>query len=408
MAKKRKTFRKLRDILAYVRRRLLFRTTFIGVTGSCGKSSTTVFIDHLLGKFWPGQSGAFHNIRGRVSLSIMQTRLQDRYLVQEVSGHQPGAIATAMPLLKPDIAIVTTVGQDHYTNFRSLEKTAQEKSSLVSALRRSGTALLNADDPNVIPMRKKCRGRVISFGKSEQAELRATDISNHWPDRLSFSVNYAGKSARIETELFGEIWITSILAAVASGLAMGLSLDDCANAIKGLKPVTGRMSIYRDAGGTDYITDTFKAPFWTVEPAINALKNAKAERITLVIGSLSDVSGTVSKKYRDLAKLGLQVAQRCIFVGSNARRIEKLIPNVETDRLFAFESVVEANRYLSETVIPGELVFIKSNCLEHLERLAHSQCMTINCWKEQCQEFNNCSVCADREIHYSSGSETES
>jgi UDP-N-acetylmuramoyl-tripeptide--D-alanyl-D-alanine ligase len=408
MAKKRKTFRKLRDILAYARRRLLFRTTFIGVTGSCGKSSTTIFIDHLLGKYWPGRSGAFHNIRGRVSLSIMHTGLKDRYLVQEVSGHQPGAIATAMPLLKPDIAIVTTVGQDHYTNFRSLEKTAKEKSSLVSALGRSGTAILNADDPNVIPMRKQCKGRVISFGKSEQAELRATDISNHWPDRLSFSVNYAGKTARIETALFGEIWITSILAAIACGLAMGLSLDDCSTAIKGLKPVTGRMSIYRDAGGTDYITDTFKAPFWTVEPAINALKNAKAEPITLVIGSLSDVPGTVSKKYRDIAKMGLEVADRCIFVGSNARRIDKLIPNVEAGRLLAFESVVEANRHLSQTATPGELVFIKSNRLEHLERLAHSRRMTINCWKEQCQEFNDCSVCADRESHYSSGSGTDS
>ena len=408
MARTRKTFRKLRDVLAYARRRLLFRTTFIGVTGSCGKSSTTVFVDHLLGQHWPGRMGAFHNIRGRVSKSIVGTGFSDRYLVQEVSGHEPGAIATATPLLKPNIAIITTVGQDHHTNFRGLEKTAREKVTLVTALGRRGIAILNADDSNVIAMKEKAPGRVISFGKSEQADLRATDISDRWPDRLSFSAHYAGETTHIETELFGEIWITSILAAVACGLAMGLSLDDCATAIKGLKPVTGRMSIYRDTGGTDYITDTFKAPFWTAEPAINTLRSARTNRITLVIGSLSDVSGTVSKKYRDLAKLGLEVADRCVFVGINARRVEKLIPGTEEGRLIAFESVHEADKYLGETVIPGELVFIKSNSLEHLERLAHSRRMTINCWKEQCNEFNDCSNCSQREEFHSSGSATDS
>ena len=384
------------------------RTTFIGVTGSCGKSSTTVFVDHLLGRYWPGRMGAFHNIRGRVSKSIVGTGFNDRYLVQEVSGHEPGAIATATPLLKPDIAVITTVGQDHYTNFRGLEKTAREKVTLVTALGRRGIAILNADDPNVIAMKEQAPGRVISYGISDQADLRASGISSPWPERLSFTVHHLGESARVETRIFGEIWVSSILAAMACGLAMGLDLKQCAAAMRGLEPVTGRMTIYRDSAGTDYITDTFKAPFWTAEPAINSLRNANANRITLVIGSLSDVSGTVSKKYRDLAKLGLEVADRCVFVGINSRRVEKLIPGTEEGRLIAFESVHEADRYLGETVIPGELVFIKSSALEHLERLAHSRCITINCWKDQCNEYNDCSVCNQREEFHSSGSATES
>ena len=73
---------------------------------------------------------------------------------------QPGEMGKILFLLRPNIGIVTIIGSDHYTNFRTLDATAAEKGVLIESLPKSGTAVLNADDPYVLDMQKKnrCQG----------------------------------------------------------------------------------------------------------------------------------------------------------------------------------------------------------------------------------------------------------
>ena len=85
-----------------------------------------------------------------------------RFLVQELSGDKPGQMRDVLPLLQPQIGIVTCIGQDHYVNFRSLEATAQEKGQLIATLPPGGVAVLNADDPHVAAMQELARTDVIT------------------------------------------------------------------------------------------------------------------------------------------------------------------------------------------------------------------------------------------------------
>jgi UDP-N-acetylmuramoyl-tripeptide--D-alanyl-D-alanine ligase len=113
-----------------------------------------------------------------LSRNLLSVGFLTRFCVQEVSGDHPGKIRLQTKILRPQIGVVTTIGSDHYANFRSLEATAREKRRLVTDLPRRGIASLNADDPNVWRMRKHTRARVVSFGlspmpKSGQATYRA-------------------------------------------------------------------------------------------------------------------------------------------------------------------------------------------------------------------------------------------
>ena len=127
-----------------------------------------------------------------------------RYCVQEVSADPPGSIPIHVRMLRPQIAIVTTIGGDHYKSFRSLEATAKEKGTLVEALPRNGTAILNADDPHVRAMASRTRAKVLTFGVSPDANIRATEISSVWPDRLKLTIIHDQNRVRVHTRLAGE------------------------------------------------------------------------------------------------------------------------------------------------------------------------------------------------------------
>ena len=384
---------RLKIFRCLVRRRFLSRTTVIAITGSCGKTSATRFLGKILSDDQPCHVGIDQNSLQAICKSIKKTKCTHKFLVQETAVDAPGNMAEIMPLLQPDIGIVTTIGQDHYANFRTLEATAEEKVLLIKSLSENGVAVLNADDPHVIAMAEHTRGRVISYGYAEHADVRATDIHSAWPKRLSLTVTFQKESVRIETGLFGDLLTISILAAVAGAMAVGISLKQCARSLKAIEPFNGRMSIHHFPLGSWIINDSFKAPYWSVEKVVSLLKDVEAPRKTLVLGSFSDTPGSGSPKYRRIAKLGLAVADRVILVGKKAFHVRKMLSPELANRLFVVDSVEKACQFLAQDVVTDELVLIKSNGREHLERLIYGQLTQLNCWKDTCSEKKSCKIC---------------
>ena len=231
--------------------------------------------------------------------------------------------------------MITTVGSDHYRKYRSLEATAKEKGILAEVVPGDGTVILNADDPHVSAMAARCRGRVVTYGLSPDADIRGTQVSSAWPDRLALTVVHGDQSVRITSKLVGAHWTTSILAAVACGIACGLDLQACADAITKFEPVPGRYSVHQIAGGPVYVLD-HKAVDWTIPAAFAFMATAQASRKTIVLGTISDYPGAASRRYRRVARQALDVADRVVFVGPQSAHVSKLRQGEVRDRLFAF------------------------------------------------------------------------
>ena len=310
--------------LAQVRRLLLTKTTFIAVTGSCGKSTTVRLAADLLKTGGSCYCREFHNVPADSVKTVLSVLASSKYCVQEVSAHQLDTIARHVSVLRPHIAIVTTIGTDHYTNFRGLEATAKEKGGLVEALPRHGTAILNADDPHVRAMAARTHARVLLFGLSPDAKIRATGISSVWPERLSLTVVHGHESVRVSTKLVGEFWTTSVLAAMACGVACGIDLRTCAKIAETFDPVFGRYSVHTKPGGPAYVLDSTKVPFWTIAAGLAFVAQAQAPRKTAIFATISDMPGRGNRKYRQVAKEALKAADRVVFVGPRAAAVSKL------------------------------------------------------------------------------------
>lgn len=386
---------KLRRVwFAMLHRVMLPHVTYIGVTGSCAKTTTTRLIGTVLeaaGRVRTKDDNGISN----VSRNVLSVGFLTRFCVQEIAGDRPGRIKTQTRILRPQIGVVTNVGSDHYKNYRSLEATAKEKSRLVEDLPKRGIAILNADDPNVRSMASRTRARVVTFGLSPDADVRATGISSNWPNHLALTVICGNESQHLQTRLVGEFWSTAVLAAVACGVACGLDLKTCATAIESVEPKFGRYSVHQVPGGPIFVLD-YKAPVWTIPHCFAFLAAAGAPRKTIVFGTLSDYPGSASKRYRRVAREALSVADRVVFVGPHSGYIGKLRQGEIGDKLFAFQTVYEADAYFKEHALPDELTVLRgSPFVDHLERIMLSQFGPVVCWKERCGKKLACPQCGD-------------
>ncbi len=139
-----------------VKRRAELGATFIGITGSSGKSTTSALLAHILGGAGKvkGQHGA--NIFKALARTLARMPANMDYVVAECGVGRLGHMAPMAGLLRPVIAIVTLVALEHKSAFGSIEAVAAEKAEMVAALAPDGVAILNGDDPFVSAMAAMC------------------------------------------------------------------------------------------------------------------------------------------------------------------------------------------------------------------------------------------------------------
>lgn len=384
--------------LASLYRRFLGHCRFVGVTGSSGKTTTKELIGAMLatqGPCWVN-SGT-HNMMHHVAHTILKMPRRYQFCVHELGGPQPNALAKTVKMFRPHIGVVTQVGYDHYTAYRGLEAIAAEKAKLVEALPASGAAVLNADDPRVLAMRERTRARVLTYGLSEEAMVRGEDIVSAWPETLSLSVVYARNRLRVQTRLLGEHWASAVLAALATGIALGLPLEEAARAIGDVPPVYCRLSPHAMPDGVTFIQDSWKAAFYTFPASLRFLKTAHAARKVAIIGTISDAPGKAPKRYRQVAQQALKVADRVIFVGQWAPSALKGAPPEDAPRLFAFDDIYKLRPFLRDFLTAGDLVLLKGSAtVDHLERLVLDWETEFPCWRLACKRMMLCPECRYR------------
>lgn len=353
----------VRTVAVY--RRTLRGVVFIGVTGSVGKTTTKEMAAAVLSSRHEGyRNPGTNNVLKSAVRAVLQTKRSYGFCVQEFGVGGLGEAVTMekqFEMFKPDIGVVTTVGDDHIDAHGSREAIATEKGKLIAALPPDGTAILNADDPLVIGMGDRCRGRVMTYGLSPDAMLRGEDVRADWPNRLSVRVRHEDESVRVQTQLCGAHLVPNVLAAMAVGRAMGIDLQSAADALSGIEPVPGRMCPIEGRDGVTFILDDVKAPVWTFPPALEFLREATAKRTILIVGNLSDYQRPLDPTYAGVARQALEVVDHVFFVGRWAMRALRARRHPDDEAVKAFVTVDALNAFLHDFLEAGDLVMIKGS-----------------------------------------------
>jgi len=389
------THERLLNWAATRHRRRLSGMIVVGITGSAGKTTTKDLVASVLATCF-----AVHKTIGsanhpmNVARVMLSTRRTTEVCVIELSGHKPGALDRPLDTVRPNHAVVTNVGSDHFSAFSSLDAIAAEKAKVVGAIPADGTAVLNADDPRVIAMRDRCAGHVITYGRSTDAMLRAQGVTADWPDTLAFTATWRGEAVRVRTQLLGAHWCSAVLAALAAGLALGVPLSAAAEAVATVPPFDGRMSPHAVKGIT-FIRDDWKASHSTIPAAFDFMRDARAGRKVIVVGSISDKGGNSGVAYRRVAAAALDIADHVIFVGPKSSKALRAGHAQEDGRLRAFAAIKTASDYLETILRPGDLVLVKgSQKADHLVRLILAHVGDVACWRAECAKDIFCDTCS--------------
>lgn len=345
---------------------------FIAVTGSCGKTTTTLLIERLLAGSGASIAGGRNENHGRYLMKTMaRLRRPVDYVVQEVSGHRPGAIADVTDTLRVDVAVVTVVGYDHNAAFgvpysAAPEAIAAEKGKLVEALPPGGIACLNADDPLVAAMAGRTKARVVTFGSAAGATLRAVNVSARWPGRLCFDLEVDGRVLPVATSFVGTIMLPNVLAALAVVHATGRDLAAAIEALADIEPEPLHMNIREGVSGRTYVLDTYKAPFWSTALLAEDLREIGGRGTLFVLGDMSDIRNDAGRRYASVTRRAASEVDRVLLVG----RAIGAEPRVRREGCENVESAADMPalaRLIAEA--PERLVILKAKSSLHLEHV---------------------------------------
>jgi UDP-N-acetylmuramoyl-tripeptide--D-alanyl-D-alanine ligase len=386
---------KLKYLVASLNRKRINHVTFIGITGSVGKTMTKELTAAILSSFGTCRKTFLsNNTLESVAGTIWHTGKAHSYCVAELGAYGPGTLDMSLGVLKPDIAVITRIGRDHYAAYKSMEALVAEKEKVLLALPPQGTAVLNIDDPLVKSIGERCNRRIIWFGEGAGATMRLLEAHSRWPETLTLLFEYQDKTYEVRTQLHGTYIATAVLASLGVALAANLPLDKAIEAIAGAQTPEGRMQEVRCDDGVVFIRDDWKAPYWSINEPLEFLKEARAERKIAIIGMISDASGDYGPKYKNIARLCHEFADLVVFVGPHARRGLKENQDKNNDTIRGFRNIKNAAEFLNHELRPGDLVLLKgTNEQDHLFRLILNRSNPIQCWEIQCDLQVYCDAC---------------
>lgn len=384
--------------LSFLWRRLMFRTTFVAVTGSLGKTTTTRAVAKVLAAKYPTNI-PLHGRNDRIGLAqwILRARWRHQFSVLEIGTKLPGALRRAAWQVRPDAVVVLNVARCHTDNYPTLHDIAAEKACLLRPLGPAGVAILNGDDPRVRAMAAGCRARVLTFGTSPDSDVWASDVSARWPSRLSFVAHHGSRSHPVETQFVGEHWVSAALAALAVGLAFGVDLAVAASALAAVEPCVGRLQPRTLPSGAAILRDDFLPSIDSCDRALHVMRTAHAPRRLLAISDISD-SGLPAKERHE--RLGSAVAESvdfAVFYGEHAETTAgaAVSAGMKPDCVRVFPTQKEAGLYFLSELREGDLLLLRCNLTGHAERIYWAQFGSVGCSKARCERLHLCDFCPE-------------
>ena len=345
----------------------------VGVTGTNGKSSTKEMIASVAEiKFKTIKTRG--NLNNHIGLPLNMFRLSknDEVAVIEMGMSSIGEIGRLAEIARPQIGVLTNIGEGHLANLKTLKNVQAAKGELYDALSEQGTAIVNADDPLVFELAKSVRAKVITYGIYNEADVRAVDIRQAENKGFSLNIHFFKQTFSLHLPFIGTCNIYNALAAMATGYSLGIEPNDIKNGLSNTKLLPNRYEITKHQGAT-IINDAYNANPSSMQEALKTLASYRCKgRRFFVIGDMLELGDPAVFAH---IKLGAEVAKHSIdylvAIGDLSAHAAKssVASGMDKKNVAVASEHKCAIAFLKKHVRPGDCLLVKGSRGSKMEEI---------------------------------------
>jgi UDP-N-acetylmuramoyl-tripeptide--D-alanyl-D-alanine ligase len=345
----------------------------VAITGSYGKTTVKDLAAAALSPSHrvAASHASFNNELG-VPLTMLSVDAGTSVLVAEAGARNAGDIGLLGALLLPDVSVITAVGPVHLETFGDESGVAAEKSRLVSALRPTGTAVLNIDDARVAAMARLAPETITVSAAGAAADVRAERSTTDGEGRAHAHVVTPWGTTDISLPVPGAHHLGNALLALAVAGLHGVAPDRAAAAIA-TAPTSPSRSALHDVGGVTILDDAYNASPPTVLGALRTLRALPCEgRRWAVLGVMAELGQGSEEQHVAVGRACVDVVDELVVVGQGAIGIAEGARGAGEVRVRTVADHAAAAELVATEVTPGDAVLFKASRVATLDRAAAS------------------------------------
>lgn len=353
----------LKALAAWYRSR--FTLPVVQITGSAGKTTTKEMVAAVLSRRYDTlkTQANFNNDIG-TPLTLLGLAPQHQAAVIETGMNHFGEIRYLGEMVRPDIAVITNVGDAHIENLGNTRQgILQAKCEIFENLAPDGIAVLNGDDPLLDTV--TLPQTILRCGRGEGCSVRVTDVDDRGIEGIACTVTTAKASYRLMTASPGGFMIYPMAMAAAIGEALGLTGEEIAAGVAAYVPTGSRMHIIRLPEGRLLIDDCYNANPQAMTEALRLLAVTQTRRRAAVLGDMGELGELTVSAHRAIGALtGELHLDSVIAIGEKARDIAFAAPNAQW-----FPSVEDALPAVRAAFTGGTAMLVKASHAMHFENI---------------------------------------
>ena len=341
-----------------------FDLPVVQVTGSAGKTTTKEMIASVLSQRYNTlrTEGNFNNDIG-APLTLLRLMPEHQAAVIETGMNHFGEIRYLGEMVRPDIAVITNVGDAHIENLGNTRQgILRAKCEIFENLTPEGIAVLNGDDEllNTVTLPQT----ILRCGVGDGCGVRVTDIDDRGLEGVACTVAIEGEHYRLTTSAPGRYMIYPMAMAAAIGRRLGLTGEEITAGVAAYTTVGSRMHLIRLPGERLVIDDCYNANPQSMAEGLRMLAASPAQHRVAVLGDMGELGQLTVQAHRDMGALTRRLGLTAVAVGEKMHALTETDPQAQW-----FATVEEAMPAIRQLFTPGTAVLVKASHAMHFERI---------------------------------------
>lgn len=334
----------------------------IGITGSSGKTTLKEMIASILSeKFKVSKTFLNENNHIGVPLTILKTKDDDEILVAELGTNHFGEIEYTANILRPDLALITNIGNSHLEFLHSPKDILKEKSSLLKITDlNKGISFINNDDRLLKKYSSKL-SNTLSYGFDNHSDIKGKILDYNQEGKAILSILGMGKKLKLVCPLPGEHNARNLLAAVSIALSLKLTKSEILNGINKITAPQKRFNIFKLPQGL-LIDDTYNANPESVAFAIDTINkfNSGLKKV-LILGDMFELGDQAVRLHVSLSNhIKKDKTMLVLLIGKLMKHLYQKLIQLKINSLY-FSSRSQLTKYLTTQQFLDTVILIKGS-----------------------------------------------